>query len=155
MATKYVKFRGKAMWCKPWEHQIDREYEDSSNPRDRGGNFSINLIVDDATLKTFNALGSLGKPKETDEGHVLTFRRYEKLSNGTPLRSRNVQVKGVEQDQPIGNGSDVTVIAEVYPTSYRNKAITGVRWAGLEVHELVEFKKRDVLEQDAKEELPF
>lgn len=152
MPSKYVKFRGKAHFVKPWDSQIDREYEDPSNPKDRGGNWNGGVIVDDAALKVFNAIGGKGEPKEHEDGHLLTFRRYEKLGNGQPLRTRNVAVRGVEANTPIGNGSDITMIVEVYDTAYRGKPIVGTRWAGIDVHELVEYVKP---ERPMDEEVPF
>lgn len=154
MATQYIEFTGKALWAQVWPEQIDREYEDER----RGGNYSIKLIVDDENLKLFNALGSKAKAKRIEDlkktdgfedfldKKYLTFRRYERLSNGSPLSS--VEVVGVDPGTSIGNLSDVTVTAEVYTTEYKEKPIVGIRMVSVRVNELVKYVKPEPISLD-------
>lgn len=145
--TKYVEFKGKSLWAQVWPSQIDREYEDEK----RGGNYSIKLIVDNDAVMVFNALGSKAKAKRIEDlkktdgledfldKKYLTFRRYERLSNGSPLGP--VEVIGVEPGTAIGNGSDVTVTTEVYTTEYKEKPVVGIRLVSVRVDNLVTYVK--------------
>lgn len=152
--TQYIEFTGKALWAQVWPEQIDREYEDEK----RGGNYSIKLIVDDENLKLFNALGSKAKAKRIEDlkktdgfedyldGKYLTFRRYERLSNGSPLSG--VEVIGVDPGTSIGNLSDVTITTEVYSTEYKSKPVVGVRLVSVRVNELVKYVKPEPISAD-------
>lgn len=152
--TQYIEFKGKSLWAQVWPEQIDREYEDER----RGGNYSIKLIVDDENLKLFNALGSKAKVKRIEDlkktdgledfldAKFLTFRRYERLSNGSPLSG--VEVIGVDPGTQIGNLSDVTVTAEVYTTEYKSKPVVGVRLVSVRVDELVKYVKPEPVDPD-------
>ena len=153
--TKYLTFSGKAFYCRPWPEQIDREYEDEK----RGGNWAIKMIVEDAELKKFNALGSKAKAKRIDElkktdgfedyldKKFLTFRRYERLSNGSVLGP--LKVEGVDPGTAIGNLSDITVDVEVYSTEYKGKPVVGIRLVSMRVDTLIPYVKSDVVPADA------
>lgn len=149
--SKIVKFTGKALYCKPYPDQIDREFSNPEEPRDRGGNWSTCLVVDDDTIKLFKATGTKAKVKRIEdfkktpdgfsvEDKFLTFRRYEKLSNQTII-SDGVLVYGVDPGTFIGNGSDVTLEVEVYSTAYNDKPIVGMRWVSVTVDKLVRYEK--------------
>lgn len=154
MATQYIEFTGKSLWAQVWPEQIDREYEDER----RGGNNSIKLIVDDENLRLFNALGSKAKAKRIEDlkktdgledyldKKFLTFRRYERLSNGSQLSG--VEVLGVDPGTNIGNLSDVTVTAEVYNTEYKSKPIVGIRLVSVRVNELVKYVRPEPIAVD-------
>lgn len=162
MATQYIEFTGKALWAQVWPEQIDMGYPDEK----RGGNYSVKLIVDDDTLKLFNALGSKAKAKRISDivddleqkgkkidgiepylaNRLLTFRRYERLSSGSPLGP--VEVVGVDPGTSIGNYSDVTVTTEVYTTEYQNKPVVGIRMVSVRVNELVKYVKPEPIASD-------
>lgn len=150
--SKIVKFKGKALYCKPWPDQIDREFSNPDEPRDRGGNWSTGLVVDDDGIKLFKATGTKAKVKRvedlktlptafTEEDKFITFRRYEKLSNQTIIEA-GVLVYGVDPGTFIGNGSDVTLEVEVYSTEYNSKPIVGMRWVSVTVDNLVPYEKK-------------
>lgn len=152
--TKYIEFKGKSLWAQVWPEQLDTDYEDEK----RGGNYSIKLIVDDENLKVFNALGSKAKAKRIEDlkktdgleafldKKFLTFRRYERLSNGSELGP--VKVVGVDPGTQIGNLSDVTVTAEVYTTEYKDKPVVGIRLVDVRVDNLVTYVRPEPVSLD-------
>src|ERR1700744_2396491 len=83
--TQIITFKGKALWAQVWPEQLDEGFPSET----KGGNWNIKLIVDDAELKKFNALGAKAKAKRIDDlnktegledylsSKYLTFRRYE------------------------------------------------------------------------------
>lgn len=132
MATRRITLTGKAEWCKPYRSQLDMEYEDDV----RGGNYSSVIILDEASIATFNALGTKAKLKD---GNKLTIRRYER--HGTLGELGPVLVDGVEGDTPIGNGSDIEVSLDIYDYEYKGKVGRGIRWVGVNVLNLVVYEK--------------
>jgi len=136
MATKHVTLKGKAEWCKPWPGQIDREFEDPENGK--GGNWSTIVILDDDSLKVFNALSAKTKLKD---GNKLTLRRYERHPSLGELGP--VKVTGVDEGIAIGNGSDVSVDVECYDYTFKGRPGRALRWVSLNVDKLVEYVKPD------------
>lgn len=137
MATKTVTFRGKCEWAKPWPKMIDREYEDPDNGR--GGNWSVNVFLDDASVKLWNAIGPRAKLKD---GNRATFRRYEYANFGKgPEALGSPVVTGVEEGTAIGNGSDVSVTVDVYDTKFKGKPLVALRWVAIHVENLVVYEK--------------
>lgn len=136
MATRRITMKGKAEWCKPYPHQIDRAFEDNSNgPDPRGGCNSMVLIPDEESLLVFKALGTRAK---LNDGK-LTLRRYERHPVLGELGP--VVVRGVDYETPIGNGSDVTVEVDVYDYTYNGRASRGLRWVSVTVDNLVVFER--------------
>jgi hypothetical protein len=143
MATRYVSIRGKAHYCKPYEGQIDRGFED----KDEGvvANWNTGLRLDDEQLRAYNALG-LSQVK-VKEGNLVTFKRPEfkkdyKTGEMVPMGPPSVTLpEGVEPGSAIGNDSDITVNFEVYDYTYKNRPGRAARWNGVVVNELVEYKK--------------
>lgn len=143
MATQYISFRGKAHYCKPYEAQIDRGFED----KDEGtfANWNTGLILDDATLIAYKALG-LNQVK-IKEGNIVTFKRQEfkkdyKTGELEALGAPRVTIPdGAVEGAAIGNGSDISVSIEVYDYQYKNRPGRAARWNAVTVHELVEYAK--------------
>lgn len=136
MATKRITLRGKAMYCRPWPFQIDRAFEDNSKgPDPRGGNVATDIILDDDSLKLFNAFGARAKLKD---GNTLKLRRYERHPVLGELGP--VVVRGVDNETLIGNGSDITVEADLYDYTYNGRSSRGLRWVSLTVDELVPYE---------------
>lgn len=133
MATKYITLKGKSEWCKPWDFQIDREYEEEGD--DRGGNFATNIFLDDKSVSEFQSLNAKAKLKE---GNKLTIRRYERHPVIGELGP--VVVTGVDEGVPIGNGSDISVKAEVYDYTFKGRPGKALRWTSVQVDKLVEYK---------------
>lgn len=151
MNSKKVTFTGKALYCKVWPGQIDREFSNPSEPRDRGGNWSTGLVIEDDMIKLFKATGTKAKVRRMEdmkklpegfspEDRFVVFRRYEKLSNQTVI-SDGVLVSGVDPETAIGNGSDISVVVEVYSTEYNSKPIVGMRLVSVHVDTLVPYQK--------------
>jgi len=136
MATRHVILTGTVNWCRPWPNQIDREYEDIENGK--GGNWSTEFIPDEDSVKVYNALGCKAKLRDGK----IRLRRYERHPALGELGP--VEVKGVDEGTAIGNGSKVAVGIDVYDYTFKGKDSRAVRWVGLDVLELVEYKKPDV-----------
>lgn len=142
MATQYISFRGKAHYCKPYEAQIDRAFED----KDEGtyANWNTGLLLDDDTLRAYKALG-LSQVKVKDNNQV-TFKRPEfklnrqtgeLVTQGAP---RVTLPDGVEAGSAIGNDSDITINIEVYDYSFKNRPGRAARWISVTVNELVVYE---------------
>ena len=160
MAVKYIDFKGKALWCRPWPDMVDRMYEDER----RGGNWSTKLIVDNDTLKVFNALGSRAKAqriedlKKTDgledylNARFITLRRYERTSSGSELPP--LKVIGVDPGTAIGNLSDLTCTVEHYTTEFQSKPVVGLRLVSIRIDNLIPYVKPVAIEA-GNDPLPF
>jgi hypothetical protein len=146
MATTNITLTGKSLYARPWKNQIDREYEHDT----KGGNWSTKIILDDASKKLFNALGSRAKLKDG----ALTVRRYEFADFGKgPEELGPPVVTGVDEGTLIGNDSDISVDLEVYTFEYKGKPGVGIRWVSMEVQKLVPYSKPESIEDT--EALPF
>jgi hypothetical protein len=122
------------MYARPWAGQIDREYEHET----KGGNWSLGIKLDDASVKVFNALGSRAKLKDG----VLKLRRYEYADFGKgPEKLDPPTVTGVDEGTAIGNDSEISVVVDVYNTSYKNKPVVGMRLVSMNVVKLIPYEK--------------
>lgn len=139
MATQYLQFRGKAHYCKPYDAQIDRGFED----KEEGtyANWNTGLLLDDDTLRAYKALAlSQVKIKENNQ---VTFKRPEfkknfKTGEIEALGAPSVRLPdGVDPGTAIGNGSDVTIHVEVYDYTYKARPGRAARWNSVTVNELV------------------
>lgn len=136
MATKRIVLRGKADFCKPWPFQIDRAFEDNTKgPDPKGGNSATGLILDEESLRLFNALGAKAK---LDNGK-LTLRRYERHPTLGELGP--VSVRGVDEGTLIGNGSDISCEVDVYDFTYNGRSSRALRWVSLTVDNLIPYEK--------------
>jgi len=145
MATQYISFRGKAYYCKPYEGQIDRGFEDKEEGR--FANWNTGLILDDQSMKAYNAL-NLSQVKVKD-GNRVTFKRaeFKKNKDGElePLGPPRVTLPaGTPEGSAIGNDSDVSISVEVFDYTYKNRPGRAARWNAVTVHELVEYVKPEV-----------
>ena len=146
MATQVHVVRGKAMWAKIFERNRDTE---SSHPMIQqeldktDGKTSIEVILDEEGLATFEASGSKKKINQLEDGPAVRFERPFKHRiedfGGAP---RVVDGRG-EEDKPwdeninIGNGSDVEVMFVTYDTSLGK----GTRLEAVRVLDLVEYSE--------------
>lgn len=121
-------FTGKARWAKLYVP--DEKY---------GPKYSIELQLDPENLAKYKAAGCMGNPSKDGEGYY-TFRRTK------TMLTRKGQVKEFgppkvldKEGQPttisIGNGSDVTIKVETYPTE---KGV-GTRLVSVRIDNLVEY----------------
>lgn len=138
MATKRVEFKGKAQWFKPWE--LDTAFVEDDDPR--GGNYAVNVILDDDGVAQFKALNAKAKLHEVlkDDGDFrkAVFRRYERHPVLGELGP--VEVYGVPENVLVGNDSDITVAVDVYDYTYKGRPGKSIRLVGVTVDNIVEYK---------------
>lgn len=129
MATQVFYFLGKTKWTKVYPGQEDQKY----------GHFGMDFYPDD--LEAFQKTGVQLQERTDDDGVFFKLRRTPtKLIKGkladfgapTVLDSNNQPF-----NQPIGNGSTVTVKLSVYDT-VKGK---GHRLDSVRVEDWVEYKK--------------
>lgn len=105
--TAYYEFSGIAKWAKL--HTPDKKFQ----------NYEIDLFVDDETLKAIKATGVQLKVREDKDGQFIKFRRpaskkrKDKLVEMGPVK---VIKDGKRFTEEVGNGSEVTVLIQVYDT---------------------------------------
>lgn len=121
-------FSGPCRWAKVYTP--DEKY---------GPKYSIEVKLDDANLKKYREAGCQGNPSKDGEGYY-TFRRVK------TMLTRKGEVKefgppavfdaeGNPSTVSIGNGSEVTVKVETYPT---DKGV-GTRLKAVRVDKLVKY----------------
>lgn len=151
MASKQVVVEGTLMWAKLFERNKDTN-EDFHG---EGGAYTVDVILDKEELDKVTESGSRLKPKITDEGIVIKFKRkhnhkIEELG-GAP------QVVDAEKEEwndevSIGNGSKGKVAFTVYDT----KMGKGTRLDAVQVTELVEYEGDSDEDGEPKaKKLPF
>lgn len=147
MATKQVTFQGKAQWFNPWE--LDTAFVEDDDPR--GGNYAVNVILDDEGVAQFKAMGAKAKLKEVvkDDGDLrkAVFRRYERHPVIGELGP--VIVTGVPRGVLVGNDSDITVVIDLYDFSYKGRPSRGIRLVSVNVDNIVEYVKPDTTSKPA------
>jgi hypothetical protein len=128
MATKTYYFTGTAEWAKVYEPV---EAYDKTKPKE----FCIDVLLDDKSFELFKQSGSQLRPKEN---RVKFKCPSTALIKGEVVHfAPSVKDKDNEDfNDPIGNGSKVTVKVEVYDTRMGK----GTRLAGVRVEELVEYE---------------
>ena len=132
-ATSYY-FSGEARWAKVYPHNKD-EYQGKTF-------FSMDLVVDEATKKRWEATGSKSRPRpDAETGNwILKLRRNEVNEQneewgGPPKVIKVENDENVDMEELIGNGSEVTVRVTVYDS----KSGKGTRLDVVRVDKLVEF----------------
>lgn len=130
--TRYIDLKGIAKW--PHVH-VPKETK-------YGPAYMINLYPDAESLKKYVTAGCRGKINSDEDGeYVLLVKRPGKHS-ADDKRSQPPEVvnaEGVEFDEPIGNGSEVTCTIECYET------INGVaaRLRRVKITKLVPYKRAE------------
>lgn len=136
MATETIYITGTAMWAKLFERNRDR----GSYHEDTDGITCVDLILEKEELDKLKASGSQLKPRVTDEGLVIKFKRpwvHASISEFGGM-AQVVDKDGNDWDDgvSIGNGSTLEVAVDVYDTQ-KGK---GTRLTGVKVLEHVEFE---------------
>ena len=120
---------------------------------DCDGAYTIDLLMDKENLDTFTKSGSRVKPRITDEGLVIKFKRKHRHGMVPALGGAPKVVDKDEQPWPestyIGNGSKVEVWYEVYET----KMGKGTRLMAVKVLDLEEYEGAS--EDGVDNRLPF
>lgn len=134
--SEVIDVTGIAMYARVFEHNRDL----GSQPGDKyeyPEATSLDLIVDQDTLKQISAVFPDVQPKVTDDGLVVKFKR--KWNNPKPERGGPPVVKDADGNPwddsiLIGNGSKVRVAAEIFQHKYGKS----MRLLGVQVLELEE-----------------
>lgn len=135
MATQLHSVTGTARWAKLFERNRDKgEFHAETD-----GATTIELLLDKEALDQIKKTGSRLRPKITDEGVVIKFKRpwvhpSVEAFGGAP---RVVDKDDNLWDDSVSIGNDSLV--EVYFTTYDTKMGKGTRLEGVRVKELVEF----------------
>lgn len=149
MASKTYYITGQASWAKLFPYNMDK-HEAFHGP---GGAYTVDLIVDKEELDAFAATGAQTKPRVTDEGTSIKFKRKHDHPN-IPAFGGPPQVVDADKQHwdgtLIGNGSTIEVAYTVYDT----KKGPGSRLEGVRVIEHVELPPMDGEESGAAK-LPF
>jgi hypothetical protein len=129
MATKQHYFTGIAKWAKVYTP--DPEYQ----------NYSINVELDEASLKEFDASGIRVRPKADKEDGKMYHRFRRTSEDDMPLV---IDSQGEKFSSAIGNGSKVTVRVESYDTKRHGK---GHRLMAVRVDDWVKFDPKNAGER--------
>ncbi len=132
MSVETIKLTGKASWAKIYERNrdINEAYHGA------GGAYTIDVLLEKEELDKLTASGSRLKPRLSDEGISIKFKRKHVHPAGIEALGGPPQVvdaEGNEWDKYLGNGSTVTVAVDVYDT----KMGKGTRLTGVKVLEYV------------------
>ena len=125
-------------WAKLFEFNRDMH---EGFYKDCEGAYTIDVVLDKENLDTVSASGSRLKPRITDEGLVIKFKRKHLHPTVSALGGAPV-VKDAEgniwdPEVSIGNGSKVKVAYEVYET----KMGKGTRLLGVQILEHVPYER--------------
>ena len=158
MANKLFKFKGEAYYAKVQEGNHD-EY---------GGKefYKISVALDDESWSKFSKSGLTLKAKEleaADDQKVITFRRDVEAKTGVSKKTGKkytlgggppkVTLDGEAFDGFIGNGSEVEIVVERYPSKI---AKFGHRLESINVIDLIPYEpfEEDEDEDDVVETPP-
>lgn len=117
-----------------------------------GGAYTIDVLLEKAELDKLTKSGSKLKPRITDEGISIKFKRkhiHPVEALGGPPKVADKDNEPWDTSVYIGNGSKVEVWFEVYDT----KMGKGTRLEGVKVLELEEYETEEGGETKTK--LPF
>lgn len=148
MATERIYITGTAMWAKLFERNRDTgEFHEATD-----GVTSVDMVLEKEQLDKLKKAGSRLRPRITDEGLVIKFRRPWKHQS---IEEFGGQAQIVDKDgnqwdntKSIGNGSKVEIAVDIYDT----KLGKGSRLAGVKVLDLVEYESEY---KDSGPSLPF
>lgn len=137
MSAELYEVEGIGQWAKVFEFNRDMN-EDFHGP---GGACTIDVLLEKEELDKVTKSGSKLKPKITDEGIVMRFKRKFNHPQGIKEFGGVPRVVDAEgNDFPegtlIGNGSKVRVYFTVYETKMGN----GTRLEAVQVLDLVEYE---------------
>lgn len=152
MATELHEVEGIANWAKVFEFNRDM----NTDFHGEDGAYTIEVTLEKAELDKHTKSGSRVKPKLTDEGVSIRYKRKHTHQQG--IEELGGPPKVVDKDKQlfpentlIGNGSRVKVYFSVYET----KKGKGTRLEGIQVLDLVEFESEDYEGGGGGVKLPF
>jgi hypothetical protein len=147
MTAQLLELEGIASWAKVYEENRDKN-EDFHG---EGGAYTVDVQLEKEELDKLTKSGSRLKPKLTDEGISIRFKRKH-LHPTIPEFGGPPRIVGPDKepiDCLIGNGSKVKVYVSVYDT----KMGKGTRLEGMQVVDLVEYESES--EGGGGVKLPF
>ncbi len=136
--TRMVVLKGYANWAKIFEQNRDLTGFDNQLA-DKGGQCTLDIDLDKENLAKLRQAGYKhgGNPSPDNEGHfrVRLKRKWEEqYGGGAPkVFKADGTTWDFNEDGEVGNGSVVSVIAQVYDTNY--KGIIGCRLEEVKVDE--------------------
>lgn len=149
MASKLYNVTGTAMYPKVFENNRDMHEGFHGS---YGGAYTIDVVLEKDQLDAFTESGSRLKPRITDEGISIKFKRKHEHpidALGGPPKIADADNEPWDANVFIGNGSKVEVWYEVYDT----KMGKGTRLEGIRVLEHVPYEGDG--DYEPKEKLPF
>lgn len=135
MSTQLIELEGTASWAKVFETNRDM----NTDFHGEGGAYTIQVQLEKEELDKLTKSGSRLKPKLSDDGISVTFKRKHINQAGIEELGGPPKVVGPDKeplDNLIGNGSRVKVYCSVYDT----KMGKGTRLEGVHVLDLVEYE---------------
>lgn len=149
-------FEGKIKWAKIIDEPKEETFEHKGKKIVKKPAWTLNLYPTEKALKAFKNSNSQLKVREDEDGEFISFSR--------PLWGKDKDGNDVKRDPPrildkdgnvmkgiyIGNGSDVTVLVDIYNT----RMGPGTRLEAVRVENLIEYDKNKVSE-DATVDVPF
>lgn len=144
---------GKARWAKVFEHNRDMN-EAFHGP---GGAYTVDILLEKEELDKVSASGSRIKPRITDDGLTMKFKRKHDhpagiADLGGPPKVVDAEGNTWDSSTLIGNDSTVKLFLDVYDT----KMGKGTRLVAVQVLELEELPPLEEKENTSgKMSLPF
>jgi hypothetical protein len=123
---------------------------------DCGGAYTVDVLLDKENLDELSASGSRLKPRITEEGISIKFKRKHEHPSvpalgGAPV-TKDAEGELWDNSKFIGNGSKVKIAYTVYET----KMGKGTRLEGVQVLDLVEYERPEGEEEHQGDlRLPF
>lgn len=150
--TQYIKVRGRAAWARVQKENYD-DYRGSKN-------WKICLFMSKDEEKKLKEAGSQVRVKYDEgeksgiEGKYYQFKRAVEKDWGRgvePLTPVEITYQGQDFQEAIGNGSEVELTLEVYPTKNFGN---GTRLVSVDILDLIEYVKPEQNEDDEEEDTP-
>lgn len=146
MGTRKVVIKGKGYWMKVFEQNRDLTgFNDAL--KEVGGQTVMDIDLEPSEVEKLKKAKFMSAGKPSPEDSSLTRMRLkrkwtENYAGGAPeVLKADGTPWDYEQDGPIGNGSTVGVIVEVYDTKASRQGIYGSRLSAVKVLEHIPYTK--------------
>lgn len=134
MATKYIWISGPAKWFHIYPATMDTKF---------GKVYSLDLYLDNVAMNTLKEAGWRGKTKVDELGTFAKFSRKHEQQFNSGLETlgppKVVDTNGADFDKPLGNGTTVNVLLELYDSRYGK----GSRIREVVIKDYVEYVKKE------------
>lgn len=133
MATKYIWISGPAKWFHIYPETMDTKF---------GKNYSLDVYLDNVAMNTLKEAGWRGKIKQDELGQHAKFSRKHEQQFSSGLETlgppKVVDTNGAEFKKPLGAGTTVNVLLELYDSRYGK----GSRVREVVIKDYVEYVKK-------------